>query len=153
LSGGQFTAQVAINIEDGANLSGRLTGILYLATARFEGKVAGVIQRPLGKGSSKIEVQIQGCLRPDRIVNVGQYHGKQPVGGVSFQIQVPLPAGTCFEVLPPTDTLVKPSGLPGRVCVENATALLECLDLQKKHVNSIDIRSVLVELKFKGDCD
>ena len=153
LSGGQFTAQVAVNIEDGANLSGRLTGVLHLATARFEGKVVGAIQRPHGKASSQIEVHIQGCLRPDRIINIGQYHGKQALGGVSFQVQVPLPAGACFEALPPTDTLVKPVGASGRVCLENAAALLECLDLQKKHVCAIDVRSVLVELKFKGDCD
>lgn len=153
LSGGKFTAQVSIVVDDGAHLSGSFTGVLKLSTARFEGKVKGTIQRAGAGGSSAIEVNIEGCLRPDRIINIGQYLGKQPLGGLSFQVQVPLPAGTCFEALPPTGTSVKPGVLPHDVCVKNATALLECIDLKHKRVSCIDLRSVVVELKFKDECD
>jgi Zn-dependent metalloprotease len=150
-NGGQLTGQVSLNLHDGAHLSGQFSGALHVDTARFEGRAAGVLQRPHGKGTSKVEVQIEGWLRPDRVVNVGQYHGKQPLGGVSFQVQVPLPAGTGFEALPPTDTLVTPKHTPGRIRVENANELLDCLDLSDKKVRSIAVRSVIVELKLADD--
>jgi hypothetical protein len=47
-------------------------------------------------------VHFSGCLRPDRRIEMGQVIQGRPAGGVSVQVQVPLPEGSCFEDLPPT---------------------------------------------------
>jgi hypothetical protein len=155
LNGSQFTAQVGLNAEDGAHISGRFAGTLDLLTAQLEGTVTGAIQSRQRTGSCKIAVHLSACLRPDRIVNIGQYYRKEPLGGLSLQVQVPLPGGRCFEQLPPTTTtVVTPTRPPGDPCVENARDLIQCLNLPGKQVCSVDVRSVLIEVKFKReDCN
>jgi Zn-dependent metalloprotease len=154
LSGTHFTAQVAVNAHDGAHISGRFAGSLDLFTAQLEGALTGVVQSRQAKGSRKIEVHLSACLRADRIINIGQYYRKEPLGGLSLQVQVPLPAGRCFEPLPPTATLVTPTRMPGALCLENARDLIHCLDLPGKRVCSVDVRSVVIEVRFKReDCD
>jgi Zn-dependent metalloprotease len=143
VAGGVFTAHVSALAHDGALVAGNMTGTLDLTTARFTGHVGAV--------------QLDGCLRPDRIVNIGQYYKGEALGGLSLQVQVPLPAGSCFAALPPTDTTVKPSG-PGSSdtsCLDDAKALIDCIDLSKKRVCKVSVKSVLLEVKFRadGDCD
>ena len=140
-AGGVFTARVSALGRDGALVTGTMTGTLDVTTARFKGAVGNV--------------QLEGCLRPDRIVNIGQYYKGEALGGLSLQVQVPLPAGSCFEALPPTDTKATPTGAPGRPCLDDAKALIECIDLSKKRVCTVNVKSVLVEVKFKteDDCD
>lgn len=99
---------------------------------------------------------VKGCLRPDRVINIGQVYQGNVVGGVSFQVQVPLPQGTCFEELPPTGTMVTPTGRePGHLCLDDAGALIKCLELGSREVCAVDIRSVIVEVRFRRDpcCD
>ena len=42
------------------------------------------------------------------MINIAQVEEGIPVGGVSFQIQVPLPKETPFGKLPPTGTKIEP---------------------------------------------
>jgi hypothetical protein len=146
LDGAAFTACVAMLCADGAHLSGALKGHLDLATARFNGTLTGAVQDRTG--TNPLDVHIEGCLRPDRVINIGQFAGTRPIGGLSIQVQMPLPHGSCFEELPPTSTKV--SAAPThRHRLKSARELLDSLDLDDAEVCDVDVRSVLLELTFK----
>lgn len=122
---------------------------------KIEGSLTGVIHPKSGKLAEKTVVHAVGCLRPDRLINIAQYHQGEQLGGVSFQIQVPLPAGVCFNSLPPTETQVVPEKLSDRSkeCQETAKNLIECLGISSNDVCSVKLRSAVVEVKFKQDDD
>lgn len=154
LKGQTFTAQITLNTKMGDHVSGQFNGLLNLSTGKLNGSLTGVIQLKSGKHSEKTVLHVEGCLRPDRLINISQYYQGQPLGGISLQVQVPLPSGSCFQELPPADTFFIPEkshGTPG-TCQENAKSLIECLGfVSKEEVYSVKIRSVLVEVKFKQD--
>jgi Zn-dependent metalloprotease len=151
LDGSGFTGRFAGRAADGSHLIGRFAGTLDVHTWKLTGTVTGSVQRRDG-GSGKAAVTVTGCLRPDRWVHIAQYTDGQPTGGLSVQVQVPLPAGSCFPALPPTDTTVpaKPA-----VCgdLSDAEALLKSLSLAERTVCSVDLRSVLVEFRFRREAD
>jgi Zn-dependent metalloprotease len=153
IKGDKFQAQMAVTAVDGSNIVGKFIGTLDTATARFKGILTGNLQSTDGDKTLSISLNAEGCLRPTRVVNIGQYYKGQPLGGISVQVQVPLPEGSCFEQLPPTDTFVIPekSNEKDSPCLENALELVNCLDIHKENVCSVKIKSILVEIKFKDE--
>ena len=154
LNGNRFQAQMAVTTIDGSNVVGKFDGTLDLATARFKGTLTGNVQSANVKETTSISLHAEGCLRPTRVVNIGQYYKGQPLGGITVQVQVPLPEGSCFEKLPPTDIYVIPEKAKEqeKPCLKNAIELVNCLDIHKEDVCSVKLKSILVEIKFKGDC-
>ncbi|HEY4194915.1 MAG TPA: hypothetical protein VGM63_05240, partial [Mucilaginibacter sp.] len=151
LSGSGFKAQLSINTSTGEHFTGRFEGSLDIITAKFKGTF-----KSLYDGKKTIEHKIEGCLRPSRVVNIGQYYKGEAFGGFSMQVQVPLPQGSCFEELPPTDVYVSTT-TPGegkkgdRKCIEGAGEIIKCLDIKERDVCSVKLKSVLVEIKFKDE--
>lgn len=141
---GVFAAQLSINTNSGRHITGSFEGDLNTATAKFKGMFND------GNESHPIE----GCLRPSRIINIAQYYKEEPFGGLSMQVQVPLPEGSCFEKLPPTDVYVatgNPVNPGGKKCINNAEELVKCLQMDKQDICSVKLKSVLVEIKFKDN--
>jgi hypothetical protein len=151
LNGSGFKAQLSINTSTGEHFTGRFDGNLDVTTGKFKGMF-----KSLDDGKKTTKHTIEGCLRPHRIVNVGQYHKGQAFGGFSMQVQVPLPQGGCFEELPPTDVYVSTT-TPGegpkgnKKCIEGAGEIIRCLDIKDKDVCSVKLKSILVEIKFKDE--
>jgi hypothetical protein len=108
LEGKRLVAEVGLNLNDGDHVSGRFDGRFDAGTAAFDGEVTGTIQRKKPSGASAVKLLAKGWLRPDRMINIAQVEEGIPVGGVSFQIQVPLPKETPFGKLPPTGTKIEP---------------------------------------------
>lgn len=129
--GRRLDAQAAFNTLDGHHVAGRFTGDLDVSTAQFNGTIDGMIQFNRFKEPEHLRVHVKGCLRPDRTINIGQYHRGQPLGGVTLQVQVPLPTGICFQELAPTDTFVAPERgkHPRRPRLEEAKELIDCLNI------------------------
>ena len=136
--------QMSINTETLQHITGIFEGILELATGIFKGKV-----KYLENGTGKF-VQVEGCLRPVRVINIAQYHKGEAVGGLSVQVQVPLPSGSCFEELPDTEVLVIPeSSKEDKRCLESAEDIVKCLNIKEQDVCSVKVKSVIVEIKFR----
>ena len=152
LAGYTFKAQMSVSTDDGGHVNGTFEGTLDLETGRFKGTLSGNMQ---SDKTQAVVLHTEGCLRPTRVINIGQYYKGQPLGGITIQVQVPLPEGSCFEKLPPTDVYVVPEkskdhGKPG---IENAFELVKCLNVGKQEVCGVNLKSILVEIKFKdSDC-
>jgi hypothetical protein len=153
LKGEQFHAQMAVTTSEGNNINGKFAGTLDLATARFKGTLIGKIQDSESKDAKAEIIKAEGCLRPTRVVNIGQYLKGEPLGGITVQVQVPLPEGSCFEKLPPTDVYVVPEKTTKdeQGSLENVERLLNTLDIHKQNIRSVRLKSVLVEIEFKND--
>jgi len=152
LTGYAFKAQMSVGTADGRHVDGKFDGTLNLDTGRFKGTLTGNIQ---SDKTEAIALQAEGCLRPTRAINIGQYHKGQPLGGITIQVQVPLPEGSCFEKLPPTDIYVIPekSNDQDKPDIDNALELVKCLNVGKQEVCGVKLKSILVEIKFKdGGC-
>lgn len=68
---------------------------------------------------------------------------------LSIQVRVRLLADTCFEALPTTDTKVAAPVKEPEQCMADAAKLIECLRLDSHNVGSVDVRSVVFEVRFK----
>jgi len=84
----------------------------------------------------------------------GQYHKGQPLAAIARQVQVPLPEGSCFEKLPPTDIYIiyiyvipEKSNDPDKPDIDNALELVKCLNVGKLEVCGVKLKSILVENK------
>jgi Zn-dependent metalloprotease len=149
LDGSDFTAQISLNTTDNKHISGRFTGSLNSTLGKFNGKLETI------EGANKT-IAIEGCLRPTRVVNIAQYFKHEAIGGLTMQVQVPLPQGSCFEELPPTDVYVAKTstGMTGdKKCIESAEEIIKCLNIVKQDICSVKLKSILIELKVKDkDC-
>lgn len=148
ISDGRLTARLALLTPEGSHYSGQFDGTLDVHTWKLDGTLTAAIQPAKGKPSTET-LHVTGCLRPDRWVHIAQYANGQAVGGVSVQVQVPLPAGSCFGELPPTDTTVTAKPTHHATGLDDARRLLESLSLADRSVCAVDLRSVLVEFTFK----
>ena len=98
--------QLAANVEFIGALVGQLEGLLDIHTGQIKGRVSGAFQYEEKEGNERVPIGIHGCLRPYRHINISQVVNGQPIGGLTIQVQVPLPSGPCAQELPPTDTEV-----------------------------------------------
>jgi Zn-dependent metalloprotease len=115
--GGAFTGSLTDTVLVGHDLKGRFAaqvkglgavcglfeGTIDLGTAEMAGRVVGPHPE---EPAVELFVDIKGCLRPWRRVDVSQWHDRELVGGVTVQVQVPWEGGPCAYKLPPTDTRV-----------------------------------------------
>jgi hypothetical protein len=144
VEGNGLKGQMSINTDTLQHITGLFGGNLELTTGAFKGKIQYLEN---GMGHS---VQAEGCLRPIRIINISQYHKGEAVGGLSVQVQVPLPPGNCFEELPDTDVLVRPEGSKEeKRCLDSAEDIVKCLNIKEQDVCSVKVKSVIVEIKFR----
>lgn len=150
--GNQLNAVVALTSSaDGAHVTGRFAGTVDVVSGHVDGWIDGSVQsRELG-GSRLGRVHFSGCLRPDRRVDIGQLVHGQAAAGVSVQVQVPLPKGSCFEELPPTGTRVPVPTVTTDSCLVDAADLVKCLKLDSRRVCAVDVRSVVLEVRFKRE--
>lgn len=151
VNGGQLRGHVALMGSSGAHLAGRFNGTIDVNSARVDGLIEGSAQLSDGSPSKSVKVHFCGCLRPSRAVNIGQRVNGIPQNGVTLQVQVPMPQGSCFEELPPTDTKVSLPGKQDDRCLKDATEILRCFELEKLKVCSLDVRSVIFEVRFKRE--
>jgi hypothetical protein len=103
LDGNQLVGQFAALLEEWGTISGPFKGTLNFETAEVQGSVH--CPHP-HKAGEYVQMEILGCLRPWRHVDVSQWAGDELVGGVTVQVQVPWEKGPCARKLPPTDTRV-----------------------------------------------
>ena len=71
----------------------------------MKGKAIG--SHTCDNADKQFSIGVEACLRPWRRVEISQWDGKNLLGGLTVQVQVPLKAsGPCARVLPPTNTRV-----------------------------------------------
>lgn len=97
---GNFAGRIA-----GELVTGKFHGTIDLNRAKIRGDVVGRYQ--CSAGTRTVCVKIRACLRPERRIEIRQLFGGDALGGVTFQVQVPMPA-RCDWDLPPTDTCFRP---------------------------------------------
>lgn len=73
----------------GGLVNGQFKGELHKANFSICGQLTGTYQ--CGGKVKNVCVKINACLRPVRRVDISQRHGKEVLGGVSFQFQIPTP--------------------------------------------------------------
>jgi Zn-dependent metalloprotease len=120
---GSFEGTLSETRWDGKRLLGRLTATvpelgtfhgtfntkLNADTGEIKGRASGKWQCDAGNRRDEwMCVGVQGYLRPLRRVDVSQLIEGQPVGGITIQVQVPVPDNPYAGPFPPTDTYVTP---------------------------------------------
>ncbi len=105
---------LAGTLLDIGSLNGSFRGRLDRSTGELSGTVAAAFQCAGTAMSRSACLRLDGCLRPNRRVDIAQLVDDVPIGGVTVQVQVPMPKGACAMELPPTTTTV-PRRRPRRV--------------------------------------
>ena len=147
----RFEGVVALTDAEGSQVNGWFTGKLDAEAGRLDGVIEGTVQTRGGGEKSDIRARFSGCLRPERVLNIAQVVDGEAIGGLSIQVQVPLPPDSCFDELPPTSTMVDEAYSDGSgVSPDDAAKLIEKLRLDPGRVVSTEIRSVTLEVKFRG---
>lgn len=105
----QLTGKISLHITHLGMLTGDFSGRLDPATGGLEGKIRGLYtdDNPCKKQECSISVGFKGCLRPHRRIDISQVINGKEVGGVTFQVQVPLPADSCFDAIPEPVTHIR----------------------------------------------
>jgi hypothetical protein len=114
LDGDDLVGQFAALLTEIGTISGPFKGTLDRATAELQGEV--YCPHPHQAGAHAV-VEIHGCLRPWRHVDISQWHKDELLGGVTVQVQVPWEKGPCTQKLPPTDTKVTITRKEGHLLV------------------------------------
>lgn len=97
---------VSGRIGDLGAIVGNFGGRVDPSTAEIRGVVTGIFQCSGMVGTERICLGIKACLRPFRRIDISQVHEGKSVGGITIQVQVPMPGKACNIPLPPTDTHV-----------------------------------------------
>ena len=116
----QLAGQFAALLAEIGTITGPFKGSLDRETAKIQGSVRCPHPHKAGEHSY---VEIEGCLRPWRHVDISQWAGDQLIGGVTVQVQVPWEKGPCARKLPPTDTRVTIARKQGYVVVARKNLL------------------------------
>ena len=101
-----LTGTIALRIKGGGLLTGRFEGRLDCACAELIGRVGGVFQ--CGTDTRKVCAHLRACLRPYRRVEIEQLDGPRTLGGITLQLQIPMPE-QCAWPHAPTGTTFPPS--------------------------------------------
>ncbi|MBN1136217.1 MAG: M4 family metallopeptidase [Anaerolineae bacterium] len=103
LDGARLVGQFSTVVGDKLTVCGRFEGEIDLVSGEVRGVVLGPHPEKVGR---KIELDLEGWLRPWRRVDISQKVGAQIIGGVTLQVQVPWMRGP-FLKPPPTATRVR----------------------------------------------
>jgi hypothetical protein len=104
--GSVLKGRVTVHLDDLGTLHGRFEGRVNLLTAEAKGRVDGEFSCLGNEKAHSACVALEACLRPWRRVNVRQLVGDHPIGGLTVQVQLPIPPGRCGIAFPPTGTRV-----------------------------------------------
>jgi Zn-dependent metalloprotease len=102
--GARLEGRIALTMENVGTLVGGFDGRVDLGTGVLKGRVAGSLSCLGREAHAPTCVGLEGCLEPWRRVNVSQWVAEEAIGGLTVQVQVPLPDGACARELPPTGT-------------------------------------------------
>ncbi|MFO7917990.1 MAG: M4 family metallopeptidase, partial [Anaerolineae bacterium] len=108
--GGRFAGLV----RGVGTISGPFKGRVNLRTGEVEGRVVASHPKDVWE---RLYVDLKGCLRPWRRVDVSQWDDEELLGGFTAQVQIPWESGPCAYRLPPTDTKVAVRRKEGPVVV------------------------------------
>jgi hypothetical protein len=97
---------LAGTLLDLGSLNGRFSGTLDQSSGELCGTVTAGYQCAGTALSRHACLRLDGCLRPNRRVDIAQLVDDVPIGGVTVQVQVPMPKGACAIAFPPTTTTV-----------------------------------------------
>lgn len=103
LEGNQLKGNFSGVVGKRAAMVGTFDGTINLRTAEVRGDV--VAGHPDKSTEERIQVEIRGCLRPWRRVEISQWAEEEFIGGVTVQVQVPWENSPCIFKLPPTETV------------------------------------------------
>jgi hypothetical protein len=104
-SAAALTGTMALRPKGGGLLTGRFTGRLDCRCGELSGQVMGVFQ--CGTETRRLCARLEACLRPFRRVEIRQLEGGRTLGGITLQLQVPMPE-RCRWPHAPTDTTHRP---------------------------------------------
>ena len=103
----ELQGHLSAHLADIGIVIGTFKGSINLFTGQIKGKIFGTFQ---STGETDTEsgskcIGIEACLRPLRRINISQMANGEAIGGITIQVQVPMPVGSCMEerMLPPTD--------------------------------------------------
>jgi hypothetical protein len=106
--GKRLLGQITAMIPELGTFHGTVNTKLNSSTGELTGRAYGKWQCHSGHNSDeRVCVGLKGYLRPLRRIDISQLVKGKPVGGVTIQIQVPMPDSPYAKPLPPTDTHVK----------------------------------------------
>ncbi|MHB8084697.1 MAG: M4 family metallopeptidase [Dehalococcoidia bacterium] len=88
-------------------LSGRFEGQVIVATSELTGRIKGAFYSVGTSERRPVSLQLDAFMRPNRRIEIAQIVQGEPIGGITAQVQVPLPLGASGLVLPPTNIFVK----------------------------------------------
>ncbi len=107
----RLLGRLSARVTHGGTLVGHFEGTLDRERGEIRGRVRGIYRTC---GEQSVCVSVKACLRPHRRIDIGQYHRGEALGGVTFQVQLPV-SSTCNRPTAPTDTVYRP-GLIDRDC-------------------------------------
>lgn len=104
----KLTGRIALNLEMIGSFIGTFEGKLDAHTGDLNGRATGTYCCPGGAQNKRMCVGVKACLRPLRRISISQTVGDKTIGGLTIQVQVPMPPHRYARALPPTDTYVMP---------------------------------------------
>lgn len=107
LKGTHLRGLLSAHISDMGILTGTFDGHLDTSIGHIRGIVDGTVQSAVNRSKEFVNIDLEGCIRPFRRVDIRQLVNGEPIGGITIQVQVPILSGPCVQELPSTDTFVK----------------------------------------------
>ena len=104
----KLAGRIALNLDMIGTFTGMFEGKLDTRSGDLSGKATGVYCCAGAANGKRMCVGVKACLRPLRRINISQIAGDTTIGGLTIQIQVPMPLHRYARPLPPTDTYVMP---------------------------------------------
>ena len=103
---------LAGTLLDVGSINGSFSGTLDRSTGELSGTVTAAFQCAGTAMSHSACLRLDGCLRPNRRVDIAQLVDDLPIGGVTVQVQVPMPKGACAIESPANDHNRSPQAAP-----------------------------------------
>lgn len=93
-------------IKELGTIIGNFRGHMNPPIAEIDGTVEGTFHCVGKVDTERICIGIKACLRPFRRIDISQVHKGENIGGITIQVQVPIPGKSCEISLPPTNTYI-----------------------------------------------
>ena len=95
---------VSGRIKEIGTIVGNFKGNLDPSLAEIDGAIDGTFHCLGNTDAERICIGIKACLRPYRRIDIKQVYKGETIGGITIQVQVPVPDNLCKISLPPTNT-------------------------------------------------
>jgi|GEM_PF-3631162 Zn-dependent metalloprotease len=100
VKGKQIKGTITLQIEQLGKVIGNFSGKIDPESGKVAGKIMGQYTDDEECRCKFRIVGFRGCLRPFRRINIMQFINGEAIGGITIQVQVPLPEGSFFENAP-----------------------------------------------------